>query len=128
MRLSERDFNRILEILGPHSSKWKPIGQGLNFTAAELSNIEATPALFHGAPASYLAQLLADWLQWAPEDARGSRDYATMQSLSTAVSKAGLGVLAEQLFSLQTHSHHPSPLASATKSTRACKWENITTI
>ena len=116
IRLSEQDFNGIMEILRPHSSKWKPIGQGLGFTPTELSNIEATLSLLLGAPASFLDKLLADWLQWAPGDARGSRGYATMQSLSTAVSKAGLGVVAEQLSSLHImSSHHPSPLASAAK-------------
>ena len=32
--------------------------------------------------------MLDSWLQWAPGDDRGSRDYATVRSLSTAVDKA----------------------------------------
>ena len=98
--LSEGDFTGIMDILRPHSFKWKSIGQGLGFTSPELSTIEATPSLFTGAPASFLSALLGGWMQWAPGDARGSKDYATLQSLHTAVSKAGLGVVAEQLLSL----------------------------
>ena len=98
--LSEGDFTGIMDILRPHSFKWKAIGQGLGFTSPELSTIEATPLLFTGAPANFLSALLGGWMQWAPGDARGSKDYATLQSLSTAVSKAGLGVVAEQLLSL----------------------------
>ena len=98
--LSEGDFTGIMDILRPHSFKWKAIGQGLGFTSPELSTIEATPLLITGAPASFLSALLGGWMQWAPGDARGSKDYATLQSLRTAVSKAGLGVVAEQLLSL----------------------------
>ena len=93
-RLLEQDLVGIWTVLSPYAYKWKVIGQGLGFTPSELSTIEATPMLLPGAPVSYL---LASWMQWAPGDARGSRDYATMHSLCTAVSKAGLGVVTQQL-------------------------------
>ena len=91
------DFNTICEKLRPYSHKWRVIGEGLGFTHAELSTIEANPSLFLGAPASYLSAMLSVWLQWAPGDARGSRDYATMESLRRAVDKAGLGRTAQEL-------------------------------
>ena len=96
-RLSEQDFARISAKLSPHSSRWRRIGEGLGFTPAELSNIEAAPLLLPGAPVSYLSAILSGWLQWAPGDARGSRDYATLQSLRTAVDNAGLGLTAQEL-------------------------------
>ena len=96
-RLSEREFARISAQLSPHSYMWRRIGEGLGFTPAELSTIEATPTLLPGAPVSYLSAMLSGWLQWAPGDARGSRDYATLQSLRTAVDNAGLGRTAQKL-------------------------------
>ena len=95
------DYNWICDKLRPHAYKWKDIAHGLGFLAAELNCIEADPKNLINAPASYLYAVLDSWLQWAPGDDRGSRDNATVRSLSTAVDKAGLGVLAQDLLSEQ---------------------------
>lgn len=97
MRLADQDLAWICEKLGQHSAKWRQIGQGLRFTEPELDTIEAAPRLFSGAPFSYLCAMLSNWLQRAPGDARGSTDYATLNSLRRAVDRAGLGRLAQQL-------------------------------
>lgn len=97
-RLFEKDFTRIHEKLDKCSSKWRKIGEYLGFLPSELSNIEAAPNLFYSAPSSYMSRMLSDWLQWAPDDARGSSDYATMNALRTAVSKADLEHIAEELY------------------------------
>ena len=65
----------------PFSSKWKQIGENLGFTAHELQNIEATPTHFTSGPPSNLGQMLCEWQQWAPGDARGSSSYATLEAL-----------------------------------------------
>ena len=96
-RLTERDLPKILKVLASYSNKWSDIGLGLGFTSAHLSTIQATPALFHNAPSSYLREMLTQWLQWAPGDASGHESYATLESLQRAVSGAGLGVTAEDL-------------------------------
>jgi hypothetical protein len=41
--------------------------------------------------------MIGDWLEWAPGDARGSEDYATLEHLQIAVSEAGFGVVASKL-------------------------------
>ena len=74
---------------------WYEIGTGLGFTHNELSNIQAKT--LGGSPYKILSTILADWVQWVPGDGRGSQSYATRESLRTALKKAGLGVLAEQL-------------------------------
>ena len=96
-KLSARDLTKITEYVKPHSHKWKEIGQGLGFTADELSNIEARLTLLIGAPYSYLSAMLSDWCHWAPGDVRGSTNYATLDSLKTALNKAGLGRRAQEL-------------------------------
>ena len=93
------DYNWICDKLRPRAYLWRTIGQGLGFLAAELKNIEANDRNRVNTPFSYLYAMLDSWLQWAPGDDRGSRDYATVRSLSTAVDKAGLGVLAQDLMS-----------------------------
>ena len=97
--LSDQDFPIIREKLRPHSTKWKDIGEDLGFTPSELDTIEAAPSLLHDAPWSYLRAMLSKWLQWAPGDARGSSEYANLNSLKRAMDKAGLGRTAQELFS-----------------------------
>ena len=90
-------FAHLLSQLEDHAVKWKEIGTFLNFRPGELNNIEVAPKNRTGAPKSYLSAMLEEWLEWAPGDARRSKDYATLNSLKRAVSKAGLGVTAERL-------------------------------
>ena len=56
------------------------------------------PSLIQGAPLSYLGAMLTEWTQWAPEDSRGSADFATLEDLKTALSDAGLGATAHDLY------------------------------
>ena len=94
--ISKEELSRVCGILQHHAYKWKVIGQGLGFTNGELSNIEAKPTLITNAPCSYLDAMLSDWWQWVPGDCRGSTDYATLASLKSAVSSAGLGRTARE--------------------------------
>ena len=96
-KLLEQDIGILYEQLRSHSAKWDSIGVGLRFTASEIFVIKAAPDYFADAPYSYLRAMLSIWQQWAPGDARGSKSYATLESLKTAVSKAGLGRAAEEL-------------------------------
>ena len=96
-KLLEQDIGILYEQLRSHSSKWWDIGVGLRFTTSQLDMIKNKPAHFADAPCSYLSEMLSTWQQWAPGDARGSKNYATLESLKTAVSKAGLGLAAEEL-------------------------------
>ena len=41
--------------------------------------------------------MLAEWLEWAREDERVSKNYATLSGLKSAVREAGLGRTAEEL-------------------------------
>lgn len=68
------------------------IGEGLGFTTAELFRIKDNAIICTDAPSSYsyMSDMLSSWVRWAPGDARGSRDYATMDSLRTALEIAGI--------------------------------------
>ena len=94
LRLTERDIPRLLRQLKKHASKWREIGINLEFLPGELANIAARPNLSEGAPVSLLGALLEEWIQWAPGDSRGSTDFATLESLKTALSDSGLGAAA----------------------------------
>lgn len=87
----------MCEKLDPYSHKWREIATKLHFSEDELLNIEHTPRLFHGAPHSYLREILHQWLQCTPGDARSSPDYATLESLKRAVDRAGLPIVAQNL-------------------------------
>ena len=97
-----RDLPKILEVLHSYSHKWSEIGLRLGFIDPQLSTIQAAPSLFHNAPSSYLREMLTQWLQWAPGDAAGHESYATLESLQRAVSKAGLGVTAQDLQNIRS--------------------------
>ena len=45
----------------------------------------------------WLSEMIAEWLEWAPGDNRGSEYYATLKSLKSAVGKAGLGRTSQEL-------------------------------
>lgn len=96
-RLQEAHLPQILTKLNEHASKWREIGTFLGFRPGELNLIESKPLLLTGAPGSWLRELLAEWLQWAPGDVRGSAEYARLSSLKRAVDKAGLGRTASEL-------------------------------
>ena len=96
-RLAESDLPALLDKLNSHASKWRDIGIRLGFLKGELDNIEARPLLLNSAPESWLREMLSEWLQWAPEDGRGSSSFATLDALKIALSNSGLGATASCL-------------------------------
>lgn len=62
----------------------------LGFLPNELDVIERKPLLIPDGPNSWLDAMLTEWLQWAPGDGRESTNFATLESLSEALNKAGL--------------------------------------
>ena len=96
-RLYEEHYTTLLKQLTKHASHWKAIGAGLQFTPGELKNIETRPLLLVSAPTSWLSAMLDEWLQWAPGDNRGSKDFATFEALKFALKEAGLAATASDL-------------------------------
>ena len=94
-RLTENHMASLLRQLSVHALKWKEIGTYLGFRPGELDNICGHSLLI--SPTDWLQKMLAEWLQWAPGDSRGSKDYATLEDLKRALSQAGLGVTAFDL-------------------------------
>ena len=80
----------MYEQLSKHSDKWSTIGAHLGFRQRELRIIQAKPLLLNDAPHSWLREMLAEWLEWAPGDSRGSKDFATLNGLKKALNRAGL--------------------------------------
>ena len=93
VKLSQNDLTKLIVKYRTYAHSWREIGQNLGFNDDELKNIEARPNLHATAPKSYLSAMLSDWWHWAPGDARGSTNYATLDSLKTALDQAGLGQL-----------------------------------
>ena len=96
-RLNDDHQAVLLKQLKKHSAKWKEIGLYLGFTTGELNNIEVRPLLAASAPISWLSTMLAEWLQWAPEDSRGSTSFAMLDDLKAALREAGFGATAYDL-------------------------------
>ena len=96
-RLTETNHAVLLKQLTKHAANWRLIGTSLGFTPGELDNIHTNAFLLSNSPISWLSRMLADWLQWAPCDSRGSTDYATLESLKSALSEARLGATASTL-------------------------------
>ena len=88
--LHEHTFTSLYEQISKHSDKWSTIASHLGFRQRELRIIQARPLLLSDAPESWLREILAEWLEWAPGDSRGSRDFATLNGLKKALNKAGL--------------------------------------
>ena len=96
-KLTEHHHSDLLSQLCKHAKSWKGIGTHLGFTHGELNNIEAAPLLMTTAPTSWLDKMLEEWLQWAPEDERGSTSYATLESLKCALRVSGFNATAHSL-------------------------------
>ena len=104
-KLSESNHSVLYEKLNEYSAEWREIGTYLGFRPRELNEIQARPPLYATAPKSVLNAMLADWLQWAPEDQRGSKSYATLEGLRDALNKAGLS---EAAYSITTEILKPT--------------------
>ena len=96
-RLTESDMTALYGKLNCHAPQWRDIATQLGFRQTELKTIEARPFLLQEAPQSWLRAMLSDWLEWAPNDSRGSSSYATRQALKDALSRSGLGATASFL-------------------------------
>ena len=96
-RLSDNHHSVLLRQLTKNAAAWREIGTYLGFHPGELSNIEAHPNSIQSAPISWLSAMLAQWLQWAPGDSRGSTSFATLEDLKTALNQAGLAATAHDL-------------------------------
>ena len=98
IRCNESHHLQLYEQLETHAAKWRKIGTHLGFSQGDLDNIASNPQnLLAGAPESYLSAMLSKWLQWAPGDGRGSKQYATLSALKSAASLARLGTTGQEL-------------------------------
>jgi hypothetical protein len=93
--LRATDYGCLCEKLRSCAAEWRLIAQSLGFTFSEIAIIETNPKNVR--PTSYIENVIGVWLEWAPGDARGSEDYATLEQLQIAVDKAGFGVIASKL-------------------------------
>ena len=96
-RLTDGHHSVLLKQLWKHAADCREIGTFLGFTQGELENIQARPFLLNKAPVSWLSAMLAEWLQWAPGDSRGSTSFATLDGLKSALNQAGLSATAHDL-------------------------------
>ena len=97
--LTHDHHKSLLEQLSRCAAKWREIGTNLGFKQGELDNIECIPAhsVSTNAPNRNLCEMQTQWLEWAPGDARGSEDIATLEGLKRALFKLNLGRTAEGL-------------------------------
>ena len=97
LRLKKSHYSFLFDKLSNYAADWREIGTHLKFQQKELDIIQTKPFLQSGAPKSWLSAMISGWMEWAPGDSRGSTSYANLEDLKSAVSKAGFGVLAEEL-------------------------------
>ena len=96
-RLTDNHHSVLLKQLTKHAAVWRDIGTYLGFTQGQLDNIQANQFLATNSPVSWFSSMLAQWLQWAPGDSRGSTSFATLEDLKAALNQAGLGATAHDL-------------------------------
>ena len=95
--ISEQHLPTLSLTLRVHASKWREIGKYLKFRPGELDNIASGPHLQPTAPMSWLDAMLQKWVEWAPNDSRGSTSFANLKDLKAALRDAGLGTTAHGL-------------------------------
>lgn len=87
----------LCEQLRPCASKWDLLAKELDFKVYEIDNLKANPMNLISAPFSYLNEIISLLLNRAPGDARGSKNYATLDDLKDAVERAGFLDVAKKL-------------------------------
>ena len=80
-------YHGVYFFLTPYAVHWKDIGTALGFLPNELSMIQSNPMLMMQGATGYLGEMLTKWLQRAPGDGRGSRNFATFEELHDALLK-----------------------------------------
>ena len=90
IKLAAKHQSVLSSELKMKSAKWNDIAMYLGFINDELEIIKAMPLLLTSAPNSWLNEMLSEWLQWAPGDARNSTKIATLEELRDALNKTGL--------------------------------------
>ena len=96
MKLTEKEFSKLLELIHTFSSKWDLIGVLLGFAPSELENIKSMPSLFVSAPTSFLKELLSRWIQW-PTLSHPTKPTLRVLCTSLRSSLVGLGSLADKV-------------------------------
>ena len=81
--LSERDLTFLMNALRALASRWLLLGQQLSISMAELSNISAKPMLLHGAPLTFLQEMLYVWLGSIPPSS--GVEWPSMRALCVAL-------------------------------------------
>ena len=95
--LNDEDHCEISAQLGKHSAKWREIGAHLGFLQGDMDTIQALPSMTIQGPKRCLDEMLAQWLQSAPGDRRGSKDVAKLSTLKSALIAAGFARTAHDL-------------------------------
>ena len=98
-RLTDNHHSMLLKHIVNHAARWRDIGTFLGFLQGELDTIQANAISSPNVSTVTVcvSTMLAQWLQWAPGDKRGSPDFATVTGLSEALSAAGFGATAHDL-------------------------------
>ena len=94
--LTETDVVVLMNLIHNFSDKWHEIGLGLGFAPSELNLISRNPSLFMSAPASFLTQLLSQWVQWPSVNHRTKPTLGALcETLRSSLVR--LGSLAEEV-------------------------------
>ena len=93
-RLTENHHSMLMKHIIKHAARWRQIGTFLGFHQDELDNIQRNNTRESN---ECLSKMLAEWLQWAPSDRRGSPYFPTMTDFKDALGAAGLGATAYSL-------------------------------
>ena len=94
---SDSDHSIIYDKLELHAARWRDIGKEFHFLEEEMDNIQSNTLLLNTAPQSWLREMVTQWLQSAPGDARGSPMIATKEWLCYALLAVNLVKLAEEI-------------------------------
>lgn len=95
--LDSRHYGILFEQLDSSAIHWEKIGMALGFLCNEIHTIRSVPMNVIVGPRGCLSEIVSRWLCWAPGDSRGSKDFATLEALKEAVTKADLAFVADRL-------------------------------
>ena len=91
--LTERDLFALLQVLKPATPQWRTLGLALGFLYDQLTTIQQNPMLIPKGDSGYIAEMLNQWLKWAPPN----HERPTVTALARALQNCGQEALAAEL-------------------------------
>ena len=96
-RVRPKHYGILCDQLNPLATEWENLAGRLGFQRSEINHIKANTSSAYRASFCYLEAVIDKWTHWAPNDARGSKNFAILEHLKAVIEEMGYPKIADKL-------------------------------